>query len=269
MENHIIQTAKYLLKLTRFIFSVFCVLVTNIALSQIVWAQQGPICPETHSEASYPAYADVGNLPNIGIWKELPPLPPECHVLTESSSLLSVAIAARFSHEGTVEDIAARFGAVSKTQGLKYWSATDNNWRELVKSATALQSANKRSARDDFTAKEILSKQTHYFAQDDTRSWGLNVFAMNTITASVDRLTVLSQNSKPVRLGPLKLFDSGDLQTVVFISRADDNTWRYYSLAVVKDSALPAPEKSLVNRQAALYRYLTGQQPDKEPPLAP
>ena len=92
---------------------------------------------------------------------------------------------------------------------------------------------------------------------------------MNTITASVDRLTVLSQNSKPVRLGPLKLFDSGDLQTVVFISRADDNTWRYYSLAVVIDSALPAPEKSLVNRQAALYRYLTGQRPDKDPPLAP
>jgi len=67
----------------------------------------------------------------------------------------------------------------------------------------------------------------------------------------------------------LKLFDSGDLQTVVFISRADDNTWRYYSLAVVIDSALPAPEKSLVNRQAALYRYLTGQRPDKDPPLAP
>jgi len=164
--------------------------------------------------------------------------------------------------------LAGRFGAVSKTESVKYWSATDDNWRALVTTANALESESKKSTRGDFSAKEILSGQTLYFAQNDTRSWGINVFSMKKITATEEQLTVISQNVRPVRLGPVKLFGKGDLQTVVFFSRADSSTWRYYSLSVVKDSALPAPEKSLVNRQAALYRYLTGQQTDSEPPLS-
>ena len=92
---------------------------------------------------------------------------------------------------------------------------------------------------------------------------------MNMIAASADQLVIMNQNLRSVRLGPLKLFGSGDLQTVVFINRADAGNWHYYSLAVVKDSTVAAPVKSLVNRQAAFYRFLSGQQPDKEPPLMP
>ena len=263
-EKCITYHARTLFRLTRVIFWCLCALATNVAL-----AQQEPICPEPGSANAYPAYADVGSPPNVGIWKKLARLPSGCHLVTESPALLSVSIAATFSHDGTIEDLADRLGAVSKTESVKYWSATDDNWRSLVKTASALESENKNSVRSDFTAKEILSGQTLYFAQNDTRSWGINVFSMSKIAASADQLTVISQNVRPVRLGPVKLFGTGDLQSVVFLSRVDSSTWHYYSLSVVKDSALPAPEKSLVNRQAALFRYLSGQQTDREPPLAP
>jgi hypothetical protein len=49
----------------------------------------------------------------------------------------------------------------------------------------------------------------------------------------------------------------------------DDSTWTYYSLAVIKHSALAAREKSLINRQAAFYRFLIRQRPNQDPPLAP
>jgi len=190
-------------------------------------AQSGPVCPYAGIANPNPTYADIGDPPNVGIWKALEHLPSECHVSLGSKALLTVSLAATFSHAGTVEDIATRLGAVSQTQGLKYWSTTNKNWRVLVESASALISADKNSTRKDFTAEEILSGQALYTAQNDTRSWGLNVFGAN------------------------------------------GTDWHYYSLAVIKDSTLPAPEKSLINRQAALYRYLTGQQPDGEPPLSP
>jgi len=244
-----------------------CAIAADYAVAQTTG--QDPICPAEDAVTTYPAYADVGSSPNVEAWKKLALLPSNCHALLERPPLLTVAIAATFLHSGTIEDVALRLGAISRTQGLKYWSATDKKWRELVSTASALESADKKSNRDDFTAKEILSGKTLHFAQNDTRSWGLNVFSMSSISASADHLTVTSQNTKSVRIGPVKLFDVGDLQTVVFITRAHGNSWYYYSLAIVKDSALPAPDKSLINRQAAMYRFLTGKQTDKEPPLSP
>ncbi len=264
MENRIYSLVKSATRLCCLI--LWCV---STAFTNAVFAQQQPVCPNQASATPFPTFADVGEPPNVGIWKKLSRLPSACHISTDAPALLSVSIAATFSFSGNVEDLAGRFGAVSKTEAVKYWSTTDDNWRELVTNANALQSENKKSTRGDFSAKEILSGETLYFAQNDTRSWGVNVFSMKKITATADQLAVISQNVRPVRIGPVKLFGTGDLQTIVFFSRVDSSNWRYYSLSVVKDSALPAPEKSLVNRQAALYRYLTGQQTDSEPPLSP
>jgi len=246
-----------------------CSLIVCFFSPDTSFAQSGPVCPHHDNATTNPVYSAVGNAPNVGSWTSLDRLPSECYVSADTSVLLTVSLAATFSYDGTIDDLAARFGAVSKTQGLKYWSTTDNNWRVLVTTASALESADKKSVREDFTAKEILSGETLYFAQNDTRSWGQNVFTMSKIAATADKLTVGSRNKSPVRFGPLKLFGGGDLETVVFISQLNSTNWHYYSLAVIKDSAMAAPEKSLINRQAALYRFLTGQEPDGKPPLSP
>ena len=133
----------------------------------------------------------------------------------------------------------------------------------------ALNNRNKRSVRPDFAAQEILSGRTLYFAQDDTRSWGLNVYSLRTISSSPDYMIVKSRNISPVRLGPVTIFKSKDSESVLFINRLEDNTWGYFNLSVVHASPLPLRKKSMINRQAAFLRFLVGQVPDGLPALAP
>ena len=148
MENRIYSLVKSATRLCCLI--LWCV---STAFTNAVFAQQQPVCPNQASATPYPKFADVGEPPNVGIWKKLSRLPTACHISTDAPALLSVSIAATFSFSGNVEDLAGRFGAVSKTEAVKYWSTTDDNWRELVNTANALQSENKKSTRGDFLQK--------------------------------------------------------------------------------------------------------------------
>ncbi len=230
-------------------------------------AKDTPVCPST-VDVPYPEFPEAEKKPHSMVWNNLPAIPSTCHITVQTPIAMTVAIAARFKHTGTLEDIASRLGAISMMQNLTYWSVTDNGWRQLVSDAVALGANNNKSTRSDFTGAEVLSGETLYFAQNDTRSWGLNIYSLKTISASPDQLVFSSENISPVKLGPITLFAPHTAQTVVFVTRADDMTWSYYSLAVLKDISLGANDKSLINRQAALYRFLAKLPSDLEPPLA-
>ena len=130
----------------------------------------------------------------------------------QAPAALAIALAGRFAHAGSSDQIAARLGAISQTNGLPYWSVTDGEWRTLVSDAFALDSsvsdaarpsaARPNAARTDFTGQEMLSGQTLFFAQNDTRSWGLNLYSIRSIEASADRLVFESDNISPIKLGP-------------------------------------------------------------------
>ena len=231
-------------------------------------AASSPTCPE-NAEAPYPAFGNIGEAPNVAAWIDLVTLPENCHISLQAPAALTIALSGRFAHTGSVDEIAARLGSISKTQDLPYWSVTDRDWRKLVSDAFALDSRDTDAVRSDFTAQEMISGQTMYFAQNDTRSWGLNVYSVRAINSSQNHLVLESDNVSPVRLGPVTLFEPYDVRSVVFINRLDDTTWTYFSLAVIRQSAVAAREKSLINRQAAFYRFLIGQAPDQDPPLAP
>ena len=182
---------------------------------------------------------------------------------------LTVALAGYFDYSGTVSDLAARLGAISESKGMLYWSVSDDNWRKLITDAFALKTTDADSARADFTSAEILSGQILYSAQKDSRSWGTNVLGMRVVSSSANNLVFKSYNETAIRMGPIKLIRSEDAQSVLFLGRVDDKTWKYYSLAVIKRSVLAARKKSLINRQYAIFRFLTGQKQDEDPPLAP
>ncbi len=255
------------LKNSRLIASLVLVAFSLLALS-VSQAASSPTCPE-HAEAPYPAFGNIGEAPNVAAWSKLATLPENCHIPLQAPAALTIALSGRFAHTGSVDEIAARLGAISKTQDLPYWSVTDKVWRKLVSNAFALDSRDTDAVRPDFTAQEMLSGQTMYFAQNDTRSWGLNVYSVRAINSSQDHLVLESDNVSPVRLGPVTLFEPYDVRSVVFIDRLDNATWAYFSLAVIRHSAVAAREKSLINRQAAFYRFLIGQAPNQDPPLAP
>ncbi len=233
-----------------------------------VLSLQSPACPG-YTDATYPPFADVGAPPNVATWKKLSELAPTCHIGIENPAKLTMAFASLFKHAGTIEDLAQRLGAISTTQKLRYWSVTGNEWRKLISDAYALESVDSKTARTDFTAMEILSGQTQFFAQNDTSTWGLNLYSLKVINASPDHLILESRNRSRLRLGPITIFKPGDALTVLFIQRLEGATWQYFSLSVIKDSGLPVREKSAINRQAAFYRLLIGQASDSGLPLAP
>ncbi|WP_157736317.1 DUF6675 family protein [Granulosicoccus antarcticus] len=250
----------------------FCVLLVPAALCWLVspalQAASTPVCPSS-VDAPYPSLGELGNSPSVASWVDLSVLPKNCHVELQAPAALTIALAGRFTETGSIDDIAIRLGAISTTKGLPYWSVTDEDWRELVTDAFAVVSPDTNSARSDFTAQEMLSGQTLYFSQNDSRSWGSNVYSIKAIDSSPDKLVLQSNNISSIRLGPVTLFKPDEVRSVLFINRIDDTTWSYFSLAVITHSSLAARKKSLVNRQAAFYRLLIGQAPDQNPPLAP
>ena len=231
-------------------------------------AEGEPRCPGARA-APYPAYAPTGAPPEVAVWRELDALPDGCPVALDASAPLVVALAGRFTHAGPVDGLAARVGAVSATVDLPYWSVTDGTWKPLVSAATALGGPDPDDGRPDFDAAEVLGGDALHFAQNDTRSWGDNVYRLRALAASADRLVVETENVSAIRLGPVTLFGPGAVASVQFVERLEGSTWGYYGLTVVRDGAFEAHEKSLINRQAALHRLLIGDAPDGAPPLAP
>ena len=230
--------------------------------------EQPPVCPGQAS-TTFPAYSSDSDKPTIVTWSDLEVLPQNCHITLDESADTTVAFAGIFTGPQSIDEIALLMGAVSNTQGLRYWSVTDRRWRKFITDAYAIESLQNRKKRQDFSAQEITSKTPLYFAQNDSRSWGLNIYSIEAIDVSADAMTISTSNETPVKLGPLTVFKTYAAQSVVFITRRSQERWEYYSLSVVKDSVLPVNTKSLINRQASLYRLLTGQSIDMEPPLAP
>ncbi len=247
---------------------IYCVLILCALHAGGVAAQtQMPTCPDQHN-APLPLYSDAGENPNYRIWRNLAGPAINCQGLHTDNATLVVALAGRFHHGGTVEDIASRAGGLSQMQGLRYWSTTDKNWRKLISESTALSTDSTKDTRDDFSSVEVLSGEPLYFAQNDTRTWGMNTYRFNAVTSDENSLTILSENISPIKLGPVTLFVPNAIKSLVIVSRYNENTWSYYSIVAIQAASFATKEKSLINRQSAAFRFLAGLADNKEPPLA-
>ncbi len=259
------STTAYAARFARWlVVAMACLLFGDRAL-----AEMPPVCPAPGATA-YPPYGALGEPPRVAVWHDLDSgSGAECEGLFQEPVVLVIALAGRFRHDGSLEDLAARIGAISQTTGLRYWSTTDQAWRVLLAGAFALSGPEAETARLDFSAEEILGGRRLYFAQDDTRSTGLNVYAITATGAGQDRLSFEIVNLTPIRLVFLTLFEAETLRAVHFIERADGDLWRYYGLSMVRRGSVAGHEKSFINRGAAFYRFLIGEPPDQAPPLAP
>lgn len=227
-----------------------------------------PRPPCAPGDSPFPAYAGEGAPPVVAVWRDLT-LPEDPCLGVLSGRMNSVAaLAGRFRFAGSLDDLAARVGAVSQTVGQLYWSTTDQDWRELISEAFALSGNDQDLERPDFTAADVRSGDTLYFAQNDTRSTGLNVYRMRALQSRPGRLVVEMANETPVTFTFMTLFQEGGLLSLHFVERIDGDLWGYYALAAVREGSVSGHTKSLVNRAAAFYRYLRGVPGDAGPPLA-
>ncbi len=229
-----------------------------------------PVPPCAPGEAAVtPFYGAPAGPPAVRTWRDLeidgsyPCLAP-----LRGRNALVVALAGRFEGPASSDDIAARIGAISATEGLVYWSTTDQQWRTLVSDAYAIDDPDARHRRPDFTAAEVTSGRTLYFGQNDTRSTGLNVYSLTARSAAPGRLAVEIVNVTAIRFTFVTLFEADSLRSLHFFERLDGNGWGYYGISAVRAGSVAGHENSFVNRAGAFYRFLTGAPADAEPPLA-
>jgi hypothetical protein len=232
-------------------------------------AQPVPPCPPGNTDV-VPAYGELDALPTVQTWHDIDITDREvCLAPLRGRMALVVALAVQFDGPMSLEDIAARIGAISATEGLPYWSITDRQWRPLVSESFAIDDPVSRRRRSDFTADEILSGRRMYFMQNDTRSTGFNIYRLSATSIAPDRLVVEIVNLTPIRFALITLFEPFSLRSIHFVDRLDTDVWGYYGISAVQAGTAHEQEKSFVNRAGAFYRFLAGVPPDTEPPLAP
>ncbi len=222
-----------------------------------------------------PAYPEPGGQPVVRVWSAGETgawTPPACTGWRPLPFRVLVATAGRFHHQGTVEDLLERLGAVSTLTSVRYWSVTDGRWRDLITDAFALEGPDAAKRRPDFRAAEMKVGTDLYFAQNDNRSTGDVVYRLRVREIAPDRLVVETENVGPVRYLLVPMAGPGDLQAVYFLTRSAPGLWDYYSLARTGTGAsrfLEGHEASYVNRAAALFRHVAGLATDQGPPPAP
>jgi len=226
-------------------------------------------------EAPQPAYAEPGAPPNVQAWRgdDLGAdwQPPDCVGWGSPGFDVLVALAGRFTAPGTVHDLLRRFAVVSRMTEIRYWSVTDQAWRPLITSASALSGPDAGQPRPDFTPAELTQGSTVFFAQSDNRSSGAVVYRLTIRELSADRLVVETENVTAVRSLFMTLFEPGQLQATTFLERKPQDVWTYYSLSRTSPDVnwlISGHAASYINRAVALFRYIAGIPTDQEPPAA-
>jgi hypothetical protein len=219
-------------------------------------------------------FSASGAPPAIAVWHdneldESKWQPPSCTGWpAESHSKVLIALAGSFRSVGTIDQILARFAAISKLRDVRYWSTTDKKWRPLANDASALTGPRAMDRRPDFLASDLKKGATLYYWEDDSRS-GEIVTRLSVRERTADRAVIGTENITPVRSYLITMFPAGTLETVLFIQRISPNVWGVYLLnRSLQGTSMLADghEASFVNRAVALFRQIAGIRTDEEPP---
>jgi hypothetical protein len=105
-----------------------------------------------------PAYPDPGARPAVltlaGTDIDDHWMLPNCTGWTSPGAKVLVALAASFRDESSVDDLAGRFGAITKLRAVQYWSVSDRNGTHS--SLTTVDGPEQRRRREDFAAAEMV-----------------------------------------------------------------------------------------------------------------
>jgi hypothetical protein len=236
-------------------------------------ADDGPLAP--CGVAPRPTYADPGAPPSVRSWSggklSRDWAPQSCTGWATSGFDVLVALAGSFRHDGEVDELLARIGAISSLKGIRYWSTTDKAWRPLVTEAFALNGPDLELKGPDFTAAQFTTGRSLYFAQSDNRSTGRTIYRQRILVVDRARFALASENVTAVKMMVLTLFGAGDLQSVYFLERRSPGVWSFYSLSRTRNGSSMLSgghEASYINRAVAFYRHVAGIPTDQEPPAA-
>jgi len=228
----------------------------------------GPVPPCAGSPG--PAYGTPDGPPQAWVWTsaELQSegwRPATC-LGWPSGARLIAALASRFHATG---DVPQRLSRISNWPSIRYWSISEQSWRPLALSVSALDSAGRPIG--DVPAEAVAAGRDTLFVERDEHT-GETTYRLRVLARSADRLVVATENVTPIRLAILTAFDPGALQTVVFLQREDPDLWSSYQITRVgpaSNALVLGHTGSFLNRLEAVRRYLAGRPTEGGPPIAP
>jgi hypothetical protein len=207
--------------------------------------------------APVPAYASAVN-PEPQTWANLDWNPPACLGWPGGRYRFVGAIAG--SVRANAAELRQRLGAVSTLRGVRYWSVTENGWRELIKDSSALASAD-GPRRADFSREEIHAGAVLYFVEEDNRSSTPVVYRLHVMEASANRIVAETENVSPVESNMITLYPPGALKAAYLLTKLDSATWGLYAISASTSQAsrlVSLARESHANRARALFAHYTG-----------
>ncbi|HEY2685161.1 MAG TPA: DUF6675 family protein [Steroidobacteraceae bacterium] len=230
------------------------------------------LLPRECDQAPPAQFPTPGSAPLARVWKSSADgLPPKavCMAHGEAGAELWVSVAALSRDVESMEPLVTRFGQISQLRQVKYWSITDQRWRPLFASATALTGAAGKQ-RDDFSGEELARGAPLYFEQADSRSSRKVVYELQLLRSDPHGFVVATVNVSPVQWWEVTLYKPGELSTLYFLDHTRADEWRFYSLSRIAlgSGLLGVKDGSYINRAVALYRFFLGIPTDAEPPAA-
>ena len=238
--------------------------------ADIVAPAAQPRAPCGHD--TYPAYPALDGLPEVTLWTagELGPdwMPPSCAGWPNDTPSRVVALAANIVDGRDMDRMLSDIGAISRLDGIRYWSVTDRRWNRLFTKASALESPKPETVRADFAPSEIRAAHDLYFRAADNRSGENAVWHLHIMQMQRDRIVFNTANVTPLKWWFVPVVSHGGIETTYFLDRDPRGSWRVYTLTRVLYAspvfAYFVPAASYINRALALYRHFAGL-PDSAP----
>jgi hypothetical protein len=200
-------------------------------------------------------------------------VPPACSGWHAAPAVLLVTLAGHFTNPGDVSAILSRVGNISALTAVRYWSVTDKEWEALFTRATGLRGPDANTPRADFSAAEFRGGTDLYFLSNDNRTQKDLVTRLRIRDLRPERIVLEMTNVSPLRWLAFTVVPPGDLQTLYFLDRQSDGSWRFYSATRVLNASFLLSRlvtgPSYVNRAVAMYRHIAGIPTEREPPAAP
>lgn len=244
--------------LARRVLAVIAVAITLSAGSALA---DGPVPPCAGNPE--PGFPEVGAPPNVRAWysEDLRGWQtPACVAWKQSSADAVAASAGRFVEPGGVDALLTRFGAVSGYTNIMYMSQHGNGWRHLVRRANALNSANEKDVRDDFTLAEMKAGQPLYLFMGGTAVNSI-VYRMTVQERTDDKLTLAIENTSTLRVIGIPLLREGAGQFLFNFERDTGDVWKGYVMLRI-GSAVNNLMRPSVNeyetRAVGMFRHFAG-----------
>jgi hypothetical protein len=254
------------------------VLVVLAAIQTSAWAQsplQGFSLHPPCEGPPQPAYAAAGAAPVIATWTEADANKAawqhaSCLHWPADQTRLATALSAVL-HAPSLDDLLARYGAVSRYNTIRFWSTQHQAWEPFVVQAGFTDGLDAHYTHPDLTPADFTTGREFFYYEIDPRT-GRTVHHLTVLQRTADRVAISIENVTAVKYSMFTIFEPHALRSATFIDRRGPNDWGYYqTIGVGQGSDFIAVHSAspYINRLTALYRYMAGLPTDGAPPTAP